>query len=303
VTQPVPSRQTAAWLVLALDVVATAWSPLLVRWAHMPAIAVGFYRVLFAAALLWALLAAAGRLPRRLTRRQLLLASLGGAFLSLDIAFFYFAVLHAPVGGVTFLGNSGPVWVGLFTWAITRRLPSARFWTGLAIALAGMALIVSGDLQRLRYAFDIGALSSLFAIFAAICFAMYLLVTSHLRGQLDSLPLLALSTTSGALVLLLVALCLRVPLVIPGATSLSAVLVIAVVCQVGGYFCLTYALGHLPAPPASVVLLAVAPLTALLAYFVFGDRMTPIQLLGGSLILLAVYTVTRPSPKSAPSTP
>jgi drug/metabolite transporter (DMT)-like permease len=51
---------------------------------------------------------------------------------------------------------------------------------------------------------------------------------------------------------------------------------------------MTYALGHVPVTVSSVVLLAVAPLTALLAFFLFGEAMTTLQLLGGCLILTAV---------------
>jgi len=68
---------------------------------------------------------------------------------------------------------------------------------------------------------------------------------------------------------------------------------LALVCQLTGYFCLTYALGHLPATVTSLILLAVAPLTAVFAFLIFRERMTIIQLFGGGLVLFGVWTITR----------
>ena len=66
-----------------------------------------------------------------------------------------------------------------------------------------------------------------------------------------------------------------------------------VVCQVVGYLCLTYALGHLPATVTSVILLGVAPLTALLALGLFGETMGPGQMVGGAMVLAGVWVVSR----------
>jgi drug/metabolite transporter (DMT)-like permease len=84
----------------------------------------------------------------------------------------------------------------------------------------------------------------------------------------------------------------HVSLAVPNIHSLGALLASGIVCQLVGYFCLTYALGHLPATVTSVMLLAVAPLTALFALMTFGERMTALQSIGGLLVLVGVWIVT-----------
>jgi drug/metabolite transporter (DMT)-like permease len=79
---------------------------------------------------------------------------------------------------------------------------------------------------------------------------------------------------------------------VPAASSFASLIGLGVVCQLAGYYCLTYALGHLPATDSSIVLLGVAPLTAVNALMIFDERMTILQLLGGSFILLAVWIVS-----------
>ena len=72
-------------------------------------------------------------------------------------------------------------------------------------------------------------------------------------------------------------------------------------CQLSGYYCLTYSLGHLPATITSVFLLAVAPLTAVWASFFFHEQMTLLQWIGGGLILAAVWVVSKQPTSKGPS--
>jgi len=282
-------RGVSAYAALAVGVVAIAWSAIFVRWTHMPGLTSAFYRVLFAAAMLWPILLASGKHPRRIDRSTLGLAALGGLFFAGDVGLYNIAVLHTTAGGATLLGNNAPVFVGLLTWIITRRPPPGRFWLVLAIASVGAALIMRVDAGHAGSRFS----ADMLAVGTSFCFALYLLVTQRLRGTCDSGTLLALSSTASAAVLLVVALFTHTTLRISGTSSWAAVLGLALVCQVAGYFSLTYALGHLPATVTSVILLAIAPLTALFALVLFGERMTPSQVCGGALVLLGVWLAGR----------
>jgi drug/metabolite transporter (DMT)-like permease len=304
-----PHRPSAqAYAALALGVLAISWSAIFVRWTHMPGLSSAFYRLLLAALILWTILLIR-RAPLHLSRRSIALATLGGIFFAGDVGLYNISVLRTSAGAATFLGNNAPLFVGLFTWALTRKLPSARFWIAFATALAGAALIVSSDLHhpsstpdnfKARFTADI------LAVIASLCFALYLSVTENLRtparnaspatttaNTFEPLTLLAVSSTASAATLLLATTLTHASLRIPSATSLAAVIGLGVVCQLVGYFCLTYALGHLPATVSSIVMLAVAPLTAILALLLFHEQMTTTQLLGGTLVLLGVWIVSR----------
>lgn len=197
-------------------------------------------------------------------------------------------MLRTAAGSATFLANNAPLIVGLLTWLMTRKLPSRRFWTALVIAFSGACLIVSMDFKHLQS----GYFADLLAVLASVCFAFYLLITERVREELDTAILAAMSTTASALALLAFAACAHVSLMVPAASSFASLIGLGVVCQLAGYYCLTYALGHLPATDSSIVLLGVAPLTAVNALMIFDERMTILQLLGGSFILLAVWIVS-----------
>jgi drug/metabolite transporter (DMT)-like permease len=282
-------RTVSTYGVLAVGVISIAWSAIFVRWTHMPGVASAFYRMFFAAVVLCCVLAFSRVTLAGIDRSTIGVAVLSGVFFAGDVGLFNTAVLHTSAGSATFLANNAPVLVGLLTWAITRRLPSRRFWTALAIALVGAWLIVAADARHAGREWS----ADLLAVMASVCFALYLLTTERLRKNIDTRILVTLSATSSAVVLLLISALAHISLAVPNAQSLAALLGLGLICQLTGYFCLTYALGHLPATVTSVVLLAVAPITALLAFGLFGEHMTILQGAGGVFVILGVWIVSR----------
>ncbi|HEX3967710.1 MAG TPA: DMT family transporter [Edaphobacter sp.] len=282
------ARTVRAYAALAVGVIAIAWSAIFVRWTRMPGVASAFYRMFFASVILWPFLLRSKTRLTNINGSTCYLAVLGGAFFAGDVGLYNIAVLHTSAGSATFIGNNAPLIVGLLSWAITRRLPSRYFWAALAIASFGACLIIRADVQHLASRSS----ADLSAVMASICFALYLMVTERLRINYDTATILVLSTTTSSFVLLAFAALAHISLDVPGISSLTALLGLGLVCQLTGYFCLTYALGHLPATVTSVILLAVAPLTAGFAYVIFGERMTMIQVFGGVLVLIGVWVVS-----------
>jgi drug/metabolite transporter (DMT)-like permease len=282
-------RRLPALLALAGGILAIAWSAIFVRWSKMPGESSAFYRMLIALPVLWAVLPLSRRTRRRLTAGDVWLTALGGAFFAGDVGFWNVAVMHTSAGNATFLSNISPLFVGLFTWALTRRLPSPRFWTALAVSFAGSSLIVAADLRHgpARSSADV------LAVLAAVCFALYLVITGSLRAKWDAPLLLALSTAASALALFAFVAVAHISLAVPDLHSMSALLGLGLICQVAGYYGLTYALGHLPATVTSILWLTIAPLTAVFAWILFGERMSAMEIAGGLLVIAGVWIVGR----------
>jgi drug/metabolite transporter (DMT)-like permease len=286
-------KRALAFAALVGGVIAVGWSAIFVRWTEMPGVASAFYRMLIASVALWVMVLVQRGWRLRIDPGVIPLAALGGVFFAADVGFFNVAVMHTAAGSATFLGNNAPVVVGLLTWAMTRKLPSGRFWMALVTAVVGGALIVSIDWGRLRSASGADTM----AVAASVAFALFLLATERLRLIADTTTIVTLSATASTVALLAFAVVGRISLSVPGTHSLLAVVGLGLICQVAGYWFLTYALGHLPATVSSVVMLGVAPVTAILAFFLFGEAMTEVQLFGGGLILAAVWMISHPTNK------
>jgi drug/metabolite transporter (DMT)-like permease len=291
ISHAAPARQHPGllpYLALVAGVICISWSAIFVRWTDIPGPASAFYRMLLPSILLIPTWLYDWRTPR-VSVRTLSIIAIGGLFFALDLAFYNTSIIRTSAGNATLLGNQTPIFVGLITWLAFKRRPAAAFWTGLALAFSGSLVIIWTDLTRHLH---LGT-GDLMALTASACFAVYLIATENIRAHTGTLVFLRLATISGTIFLFAINLLLRVPLNIPSHRSLAALIGLGLVSQLGGYFALTYALGHLPATVTAVSLLAQGPLTALLAAWLLNEQLTTSLLLGGALVLLGVGLANR----------
>ncbi|HLK04137.1 MAG TPA: DMT family transporter [Candidatus Acidoferrum sp.] len=282
------SSRSLAYLALMGGILCIGWSAIFVRWTDIPGPASAFYRLLIPALVLaptWLV----DRKKPSVDRRTLAIICVGGIFFALDLAFYNTSILQTSAANATLLGNNTPIFVGLISWMVLRRRPAAAFWLGLALAVAGSLVIVWGDLRHHAHL----GWGDAMALAASAFFAVYLLATEQVRGHTGTLVFLRMAIVSSAAFLLLLNLAMRVPLGVPSGRSFAALLGLGLVSQLGGYFALTYAMGHLPATVTSVSLLSQGPLTAVLAAIFLGEPLTGPLLVGGALVLLGIGLANR----------
>jgi drug/metabolite transporter (DMT)-like permease len=291
-SSPVHRSRWSAALALAAGILCVAWSAIFVRWAGVSGPASAFYRTLIATAILlpWWL----SRRPRApLPPRAVLFAALGGAFFAFDIALYNSAILLTSASTATLLGTNAPIAVGLGAWLVFGERPRPAFWTGLALALLGSAIIVGGDAFGPATLAGAARWGNAMAIGSGVFFAGYLLTTQRVRVRMDTLTFTTLAVAASTLTLFLLCIAIRVPLAGYPPRAWLSLAGLGVISQVGGYLAIAYALGPLPATATSVGLLAQAPLTALLAVPLLGEPITRAQGVGGALVLAGIYVVNR----------
>ena len=293
-------RRLLAFGALLVAVLGISWSAIFIRWAAVPGPSSAFYRVFIAAlvlATLWSVSHATNRQPPKAARAQRVraawLAVLGGAFFGLDLALYNTAVMMTTATEATLFGNNAPIFVGLGTWLLFRRRPTRTYWAGLTLAAFGGAMIMLTGMSR---GATTGSMAgNLLATTASIFFAAYLLTTAHVREVLDTLSFSTLAIVGSVVTLLIVCLVIDAPLAGFSRSTWAALLALGLVSQLGAYFALVYALGHLPATLTSVGLLAQVPLTAVLAVPLLGEPLHATQAAGGALVLAGIYIVNRRS--------
>jgi drug/metabolite transporter (DMT)-like permease len=292
-TSPRDSR-LRAYAALTLAVAGVTWSAIFVRWAGTPGPVSAFYRVLIAAAVLvpWRLAVTpetpAASVDRRRARWT---AVAGGVFFALDLALWNTAVMKTQAAVASLLGNLTPVFVGLLSWIILARRPQRTFWAGLALSLIGCSLIVSAHFDP-----SIGAgtiAGDVLAIVASAFFAGYLLTTERARAATDTLTFNTLAIAGSVIALGVICVAMGFPLVGYPAQSWFALAGLGLISQLGAYYALVYALGHLPATVTSVSLLAQVPGTAMLAALLLGEPLSGRQIAGTAIVLAGIYIVNR----------
>ena len=245
------------------------------RWAlPAPPIVTGFYRMLFASALLGAWLVLRRR-AAPLPERGTALAVAAGACFGTDLALWNTAIVETSLANATFLVNTTPVYVGIFSvLALGERL-GARFVIGAVLALVGTAILVDADWGRAR-----AVRGDLLALAAALFYSGYLLLIKAVRHRAETLPALFAAGLGSTAVLGVYALVGGLPFSGFPSSSWLAFAGAAVVAQIVGVVGVVWALRYLRASFAAVALLGQPIGTALLGWVLVGEALSALQLAG-----------------------
>lgn len=277
---------TPAFLCLLAGGIAIAFAPILVRVADTGPVASAFWRCALAAPLLWAwtLHAEAGKPKAAAIPLPALLGA--GLFFAADLGVWHWSIVYTSVANATLLANLAPIFVTLAGWILWRTQVTRVFLAGMALAIAGMFVLVGpnfalGGTKLLGDA--LGALTGVF-------YAGYMLSIKSARdAQASTARLMAWSTTITAIALLPVALLSPQPFLPQAASGWMVVIGLALITQVLGQGLIAYAFAHLPASLSSVSLLIQPVTAALLAWALFAEAIGPVQAIGGAIVLGGIW--------------
>jgi drug/metabolite transporter (DMT)-like permease len=224
--------------------------------------------------------------------RDLLWVVAMGAVGYVGQSFCYFSALkYASAGLVSLLLYLYPALVTVMSAMLYRRkIGAARGWA-VAVALAGTALTVGGDLysQPLGIALGIGA---------ALIYSIYILAGEGVMPRVGSLPAATVVMLAAAVVYGGAAA--TEGLALPGSlTAWLAVLAIAIFSTLLAILGFFKGLEKLGASDASTLSTLEPLVTIGLAMLVLGETVTGLQMAGGILILAAVIYLARHGAKES----
>jgi drug/metabolite transporter (DMT)-like permease len=265
-------------------------APIFVRLTEVGYTASAFWRCALVLPLL-AALARHGRTPGRApaTRkpgfRWLLLA---GVFFAGDLAVWHQSVRLTSVANATLLANVAPVFVALAAYFIFGERFRARFFGGLALALLGATVLVSGSLRVGHET----ALGDLLGVLAAIFYAGYLLLVararSHALNPFSTAEVMYWTTLACAAVLLPLSLAAGERMLPHTAQGWAVLFGLAWLSHGAGQGLIAYALAHLPATFSAVGLLVQPLAAAVFAWMLLAEPLGMRQAVGGGIVLAGI---------------
>jgi len=269
---------------LASDAGANTATTLLVRF--------GLAALVFAAVLLrtgrWRALCG---LSRRVVLTGL---ALGAAGYSLQSGLYFAAIGRLDVSLVALLLYTYPAFVTIAALALGRLAPSPRIGAALALASAGLVLVL---VAAGTGAFDVTG--ALMAIGASVTYTTYILVSDGIVGDVDPFAL-ALLVLTGATVSFSVAGLATgsIDFALPAEAWLWLVLIalVSTVVAVSAFFA---GLRRVGPSEAAILSTFEPPVTVALAFVVLGERLSVVQLAGGALVLAAVVLLQLPARRAA----
>lgn len=279
----------APGFVLLAAVLAMSWGGPLVRYATAPALVVAGWRVglsvLFIAAVI--LFTGRTRTLRAIAPRDWLLATGAGVCLAAHFWTWIASLSYTTVASSVVLVSTQPVFVALLSATLLRERPTGRQWAGIAVAVAGAAVIGWGDFGGGPDAL----LGDALAVAGAVFVSLYYVTGRSLRQRLD------LWAYTGVVYGVAAAVLLGAAAALPGvkvtgypATDWLVFLGLAAGPMMIGHTGVNYALRHMRAYTANLALLGEPIGATLLAWWLPGIRERPSAqlLLGGALVLSGI---------------
>jgi drug/metabolite transporter (DMT)-like permease len=232
---------------------------------------------------LWARIGARGRdEPRNIAAHGLALGLAGLAF-AVDVGSFHIALTGTKVANASFIGNVAPILAVIGGALFFREHPPARVWPALGLALVG-SWVMAGMAAPARIGFG-----DAFALSAAMAYASYLMFIKQARSSLDGATATLYSAAVSAIVLVVAAWLHGEKMIPSSRLGWTIVVLLGVVSHAIGQGLTSVAVGRAPVGLIAVVILAQPPFSALIAWFVLHEAMSPLQMAGGAIILAAVF--------------
>jgi drug/metabolite transporter (DMT)-like permease len=207
---------------------------------------------------------------------------------------FFTALTLAPAGLCALLLYLHPALVALMAAVFLHEKLTVVKLAALALALAGTVLTIAPALsspQELPATAGI-ATGIAFAIAAAVFYSLYIVVGSWLGRRVAAFPVSTIVIVSAAAVFIVASVARgpQWPQTPAGWIAVAAIALLSTVAAITLYFAGLKRIG----PTRASTLSTLEPLvTVTLAAIVLGERIAPVQMAGGALILAAVVLLAR----------
>jgi len=298
-----PAGLAGGMLALVAAALAMSISPSLVRLADVGPFASAFWRVFLALPVLWfwmrqteARARPSGAASPAPVARLTLPTLLAGLAFAGDLFFWHLSVIHTTVANATFFATTAPIWVVIFGWLLLGQRVGRPVLAGLGLCVLGGAALVAQS-----FAFDPGrAVGDGLGIVTGVFFGLYFLAVGTARIRTGAARVTFELSALAAAVLFVVAFVFEPHLLPRSAAGWGVLLALALVSHAGGQGLLSIALGRLPAAFSSLVIFLEAIAAAAFAWAILGEAVTPMQALGGLVIIAGIWTARpRPAPAGA----
>lgn len=289
------------YLAILLGVVAASSSAIFTKLADAPALIIAFYRLGFTVLLLAPITYATGRQElRNINGRDLILAAFSGVLLAMHFAVWITSLNYTTVASSTVLVAMQPLFVIAGGYILYKEKISKKGLFGAGLALFGSVLIGINDFQVGGQALYGDFLAFLGAVFVA----GYVLIGRSLRARLSIFPYVMVVYSASTVTLLLCSAATGLSFYPYDNTTWLWFLMLAILPTIFGHTVFNWALGYVKAAVVSVCVLGEPVGATILAYFIFNEVPTMLQLIGGSVIIMGLYifitTVSEEPPVKEP---
>jgi drug/metabolite transporter (DMT)-like permease len=274
------------FFILCLGAALIGLAPLFVRWSELSPSWNLFYRMFLALPFLAILnfYYNGSHAFKLKSRKHLLLALIASLAFAADMSAWHWSLQFTSVANSTILVNTAPIYMVLFASFVFKESISKQFLLSFALTYIGVIGLIYFSSTKS----DGALLGDGLALMAAFLYATYLLIISRL-GDESSINIIFYTTLFTCMFGMLFALFESREFLPSSASQFYNLLAMAIFCQVGGQFFITYSLPKITASFGSIGLLMQPIVATIFGAIVFYEYLNLIQLSFVILALVGIY--------------
>jgi len=206
-----------------------------------------------------------------------------GLALSLAFLSYVFAMLQTSVASTLFILTAAPFLAALIGWVWIGETPQRVAWLAMAAATLGVGLMIGDGLGSGR------TLGNVIALISAVLFAL-MLVLARRSGKADVLGGTFLGGVLAGLLAMVAAFAFGKGLLVTPADLALTLFMGAFTIGIGIAF-VTWGTPFVPAAEVGLLVLIESVLGPVWVWVFLNEAMTPIEMLGGGIVLAAVASL------------
>ncbi len=287
---------TLALVTLCLALLSVSFAPIFIRWSEtdLGANATVFNRLFFFVAFfgtgklisqrLSPASSSAESLP--VTRRQWLLLGSVGIVSIISLVLWAISLEYTTVAKSVLLNNLTPIFTTLGSWLFLGRQFDSKFLIGMAIALSGAIALGVEDLNSAAAGSLVG---DVYALLSAVFLGAYFLIVEQLRFRFSATTILLWRCIIGGSLLVPVVLVTEGQLFPTTTTAWLAAIGLGVISEGLGQRLLAESMDKFSSSFVSLFLLLEPIVSAMLAWVIFFETLSPVTWLGFAVVLSGIY--------------
>jgi len=276
------------YIFLPIGIVAISTASIFIKLCDAPVLIIATYRMMLASLILMPF-ACYKKTWRRWERNEMGWFLLSGLFLSLHFAFWIASLKYTSVASSVVLVTTHPIFVGIGGWLFLKERIGMNLVLGIALTVLGSGLISYGDMALSKETL----MGDGFALLGAMAASGYLLVGRKMRKDQDLFSYIFPVYSTAGLILILLSLIFQKSYWGYSPSTYLFFFLLALVPQLIGHTTFNWALKYLPASMVAITILGEPIGSTMLAYFILGEGLTILKVVGGVLIFTGILIALR----------